>query len=95
MFNYKGTPLKHLEVTIDRGQLKQSGTLHKVIDLPFDADLQIVDGDPSDPFDFYLAHLNDQLVAGVSRNQADFGLLKVLPDYADLGKRTATRSRLR
>jgi hypothetical protein len=211
VFNYKGTPLKHLKVTIDRGQLKQTGTLRKGIDLPFtiratlsatddgrlrlhptsvkvagigvtglmrtfgielenlvqvergrgveiadndfllapsgllpppriegrvasvrieggnieqtfggsnrpgrsqrlrpsdpstpnymfyrgkvlrfgkltmvDADLQIVDGDPSDPFDFYLAHLNQQLVAGQSRNQADFGLVTVMPDYDDL-----------
>jgi hypothetical protein len=211
VFNYKGSPLKHLKVTIDRDQLKQTGTLHKVIDLPFtiratlsatpdgrlrlhptsvkvagigvkglmrtfgiglenlvhvqqgrgveiadndcllapagllpppriegrvtavrleggkieqtfgastrpgrsqplhpsdpsarnymfyrgkilrfgkltmvDADLQIVDGDPSDPFDFYLAHLNEQLVAGESRNQADFGLVTVMPDYADI-----------
>jgi len=222
VFNYKGTPLKHLEVTIDRGQLKQTGTLHKAIDLPFtirstlsatpdgrlrlhptsvkvagigvkglmrtfgielenlveiqqgrgveiadndfllapagllpppriegrvtavrleggrieqtfgastrrgrsqplhptdpsarnymfyrgrilrfgkltmvDADLQIVDGDPSDPFDFYLAHLNEQLVAGQSRNQTDFGLLTVMPDYADLEKRTSAGAKAR
>ncbi len=211
VFNYQGTPLKDLKVTIERGHLKQTGTLHKVIDLPFtiratlsatpdgrlrlhptsvkvagigvkglmrtfgieldnlvhvkqgrgvqiaendfllapagllpppriegrvtavrledgrieqtfgastrrgrlqplhpsnpsapnymfyrgkvlrfgkltmvDADLQIVDGDPKDPFDFYLAHLNEQLVAGQSRNQTDFGLVTVMPDYADL-----------
>jgi hypothetical protein len=126
VFNYKGTPLKHLKVTIDRGQLKQTGTLHKVIDLPFtiraalsatpsarnymyyrgrilrfgkltmvDADLQIVDGDPSVPFDFYLAHLNEQFVAGVSRNQADFGLLTVMPDYADLERRTSAGAKAR
>src|SRR5918995_983066 len=29
VFNYKGTPLKDLKVTIERGQLKQTGTLHK------------------------------------------------------------------
>ncbi len=211
VFNYEGTPLEDLAVTIDDGQLKQTGTLHKVIDLPFtiratlsttpdgrlrlhptsvkvigigvkglmrtfglelenlvkvrrergveivgddfllapagllpppridgrvtavrlghesieqtfggskragrlqrlrpsdpsapnymfyrgnvlrfgkltmvDADLQIVDGDPGDPFDFYLAHLNQQLVAGQSRNQQDFGLVTVMPDYGDL-----------
>ncbi|HET8624887.1 MAG TPA: hypothetical protein VFM14_15090 [Gemmatimonadales bacterium] len=211
VFNYKGTPLKHLEVSIDEGELKQKGVLHKGIDLPFtiraqltttddgrlrlhptsvkvlgipmrslmrlfgleldnlvhvregrgveivdndfllspaallppprikgtltgvvleqtrirqifggsdrpgrktdlrpsdpkapnymfyrgkmlrfgkltmaDADLQIVDKDPSDPFDFYLAHLNEQLVAGESHNQTDFGLLTLMPDYSDL-----------
>ena len=213
VFNYKGTPLEDLEVTIDRGQLKQTGTLHKIIDLPFtiratlsatpdgrlrlhptsvkvagigvtglmrtfgleleklvkvqqgrgveiadndflldpagllppprirghvksvelgpdrivqtfggstragrsqplhpsdpsarnymfyrgrvlrfgkltmtDADLQIVDADPKDAFDFYLTHLNEQLVAGESRNQKDFGLVTVMPDYEDLRK---------
>ena len=49
-----------------------------------DADLQIVDADPKDPFDFYLSHLNDQLVAGESRNQPDLGLKTTMPDYADL-----------
>ena len=222
VFNYKGTPLRNLTVSIDRGQLKQRGTLHKVIDLPFtiratlsatpdgrlrlhptsvqvagigvrglmrtfgielenlvhvrqgrgveiadndfllapasllpppriegrvtavrieagmieqtfggstrrgrfqplhpsdpsapnymfyrgrilrfgkltmvDTDLQIVDADPSDPFDFYLAHLNEQLVAGQSRNQADFGLLTVMPDYADLERRASAGAKAR
>ena len=35
VFNYEGTPLEDLKVTVDDGQLKQTGTLHKVIDLPF------------------------------------------------------------
>jgi hypothetical protein len=213
VFNYDGTPLENLTVTVDKGQLKQTGTLHKVVDLPFtiratlattpdgrlrlhptsvkvagigvkglmrtfgielenlvkvqqgrgveiadndfllapsgllpppriegkvtavrigpesieqtfggstragrsqrlhpsnasarnymyyrgkvlrfgkltmmDADLQIVDADPSDPFDFDLAHLNEQLVAGESHNQPDFGLVTVMPDYRDLGR---------
>ncbi|MGH7519522.1 MAG: hypothetical protein ACREOC_18980 [Gemmatimonadales bacterium] len=220
VFNYKGSPLKQLEVTIDQGELKQKGILHKVVDLPFtiraqltttddgrlrmhptsvkvmglpvkslmrlfgleldnlvhvrqgrgveienndfllapadllpppriqgkvtgvqleptrirqifggsvragarvslrpsdpkapnymfyrgkllrfgkltmaDADLQIVDEDPSDPFDFYLSHLNEQLVAGKSRNQTDFGLLTSMPDYADLRRSTQKAQR--
>lgn len=52
-----------------------------------DADLQIVDADPKDPFDFYLSHLNDQLVAGKSQNQPDLGLKTTMPDYADLHRR--------
>jgi hypothetical protein len=52
-----------------------------------DADLQIVDADPNDPFDFYLSHLNDQLVAGKSQNQPDLGLKTTMPDYADLNRR--------
>jgi hypothetical protein len=220
VFNYEGTPLEDLTVTIEDGQLKQTGTLHKVIDLPFtiraelsttpdgrirlhptsvkvlgigvrslmrtfgielenmvkvqrgrgveisdndflltpagllpppriqglvtgvrlgretieqtfggstragrsqrlhpsdpsapnymfyrgkvlrfgkltmmDADLQIVDGDPKDPFDFYLAHLNEQLVAGESHNQRDFGLVTVMPDYEDLPRQHPARDR--
>jgi hypothetical protein len=216
VFNYKGTPLKHLEVALEDSELVQKGTLHKVVDLPFtirtelsvtndgrlrlhptsvkvlgigvkglmrtfgleldnlvkvqqgrgvevadndfllapsgllpppriegklvaarllpdaigqtfgastregreeklhpsdpsarnymffhgrvlrfgkltmdDADLQIVDADPSDPFDFWLANINQQLVAGSSRNQKDFGLVTTMPDYGDLERRVA------
>jgi len=219
VFNYDGTPLENLTVTIDRGQLKQTGTLHKMLDLPFtiratlsatpdgrlrlhptsvkvagigvkglmrtfgielenlvkvqqgrgveiadndfllapagllpppriqgrvtavrvgdaaitqtfggstrdgrsrplhpsrptapnymffrgkvlrfgkltmmDADLQIVDSDPKDPFDFDLAHLNEQLVAGESHNQPDFGLVTEMPDYQDLRRVSSARS---
>ena len=56
-----------------------------------DADLQIVDADPSDPFDFSLAHINRQLVAGSSRNQTDFGLVTTMPDYGDMLKKERDR----
>ena len=55
-------------------------------------DLQIVDGDQKDPFDFFLAKLNEQLVAGSSRNLRDYGLLTTMPDYNDLGAGTARTS---
>jgi hypothetical protein len=48
-----------------------------------DADLQLVDGDPSDPFDFSPEGYEEQLVAGYSKNQADGGLVTVMPDYGD------------
>jgi hypothetical protein len=51
-----------------------------------DADLLIVDADPKDPFDFDIVHLNDQLVAGQTKNRVDFGLVTVMPDYHDLPK---------
>ena len=35
VFNYDGTPLKDLTVSIEDGELKQHGTLHKGVDLPF------------------------------------------------------------
>ena len=55
-------------------------------------DLQIVDGDQKDPFDFFLGKLNDQLVAGSSRNLRDYGLLTTMPDYDDLNARTTRTS---
>ena len=50
-----------------------------------DTDLHIVDADPLDPFDLYLAKYNRQLVAGVSRNLETYGLRVTMPDFADLG----------
>jgi hypothetical protein len=45
------------------------------------ADLEIVDADSDDPFDFFLAAYNDQLVAGYSRNTPDHGLITYMPDF--------------
>jgi hypothetical protein len=36
VFAYKGSPLSHLRVTIQDGELRQTGTLHKGVDIPFD-----------------------------------------------------------
>jgi hypothetical protein len=36
VFNYKGSPLSHLRITIENGELRQAGTLHKGVDIPFD-----------------------------------------------------------
>jgi hypothetical protein len=55
-------------------------------------DLQIVDGDQKDPFDFFLGKLNEQLVAGSSRNMRDYGLLTTMPDYDDLMARNTRTS---
>ena len=53
-----------------------------------DADLQLIDADPRDPFDFYPARYNAQLVAGYSKNTPAKGLKTYMPDYDDL-RRTA------
>lgn len=50
-----------------------------------EADLQIIDDDPTDPFDFYLTEYQAQLVAGYSRTMPDAGLAAYFPDYADIG----------
>ena len=49
-----------------------------------DTDLELVDADPSDPFDFSVDHWNDQLVAGYSKNTTGGGLKTHIPDYNDL-----------
>ena len=51
-----------------------------------DTQLQILDLDPSDPFDLFLAEYNKQLVGGYSRNRPDLSLQAFFPDYTDLGK---------
>jgi hypothetical protein len=48
------------------------------------ADLQLIDADPRDPFDFSPPHYEKQLVAGYSRNTARKGLQVFMPDYGDL-----------
>ncbi len=49
-----------------------------------DAELQIVDADPGDPFRFDLDHYKKQLVAGYSRTLADLGLEVVMPDIGEV-----------
>jgi hypothetical protein len=44
-------------------------------------DLLIVDGNPRDPFDFFLDRYNQQLTAGYSRNTPKHGLIVVMPDF--------------
>jgi hypothetical protein len=49
-----------------------------------DADMQIIDADPRNPFDFFPAHYALQLVAGYSRNTPRKGLQVFMPDYSRL-----------
>jgi hypothetical protein len=53
-------------------------------------DLELVDMDPKDPFDFSVERWNDQLVAGYSKTTAARGLKAHMPDFNDL-KRPAKR----
>jgi hypothetical protein len=45
------------------------------------ADMRLIDADPTDPFDFFPDHYKDQLVAGYSKTTASGGLLVYMPDY--------------
>ena len=56
-----------------------------------DADLQLIDSDPKDPFDFFPARYSAQLVAGYSKNTPAKGLKTFMPDYGDLKKETGDR----
>ena len=53
-----------------------------------ETDLELVDDDPSDPFDFSVDNWNDQLIAGYSKNTPNRGLKSHMPDYADLKRRS-------
>jgi hypothetical protein len=64
----------------------RGGTLRMGKLLMVDADMQVADTDPSDPFDFFIDRYNDQLVAGFDRNQPNYGLLVFMRDFDDLGK---------
>jgi hypothetical protein len=50
------------------------------------ADLQIIDADPKDPFDFFLSQYAKQLVAGYSKTLPDKGLVVYMPDSDETGK---------
>jgi hypothetical protein len=49
-----------------------------------DADMQLIDADPKDPFEFSPPHYEDQLVAGYSRNTRRKGLQVYMPDYGEV-----------
>jgi hypothetical protein len=46
-----------------------------------DADLELVDADPTDPFDFSIEHYQEQLVAGYSKMTRQGGLCVHTPDF--------------
>lgn len=59
----------------------RGGTLRMGKLLMVDANMQVTDVDGSDPFDFFIDRYNDQLVAGHSENQPDYGLLVFMRDF--------------
>ncbi len=54
-----------------------------------DADLIMIDMDPRDPFDFFLEHYQEQLVAGYTKSTLDYGLRAYTRDYNKLPRRAA------
>jgi hypothetical protein len=61
------------------------GTLRMGKLLMIDADMEVTDTDPRDPFDFFIDRYNDQLVAGWEHNTPAYGLMVFMRDYQDLG----------
>jgi hypothetical protein len=55
------------------------------------SDLQLIDADASDPFDFYPAKYDQQLIAGYSKNTPAKGLKTYMPDFDDLAAGTDLR----
>ncbi len=49
------------------------------------ADMLTIDGDTTDPFDFYLDYYHTQLVAGYHTTSSNYGLVTYMPDFDDLG----------
>jgi hypothetical protein len=56
-----------------------------------DTDLTLIDLDPQDPFDFYLDHYRDQLVAGYTKITPSFGLRTYFRDYNKLTRKRKPR----
>jgi len=54
-----------------------------------DTDMQLIDEDPSDPFEFFPEHYNDQLVAGYSKTTVSGGLRVYMPDWGKIPKRAS------
>ena len=68
-----------------RGNRLQFGKL-----LMTDTDMVLIDPDPRDPFDFYLDHYKEQLVAGHTKTTPSFGLRVFMVDFNKLRQKTGT-----
>jgi hypothetical protein len=85
-----GSPQKHAWVRVPaqnymayRGNRLQFGKL-----LMIDTDMVIIDPDPKDPFDFYLDHYKEQLVAGFTKTTPAFGLRVFMVDFNKLKQKS-------
>jgi hypothetical protein len=70
-----------------RGNKLQFGKL-----LMSDADMVLIDPAPKDPFDFYLDHYQDELVAGYTKMTPQNGLRVYMVDYNKVKKSTAVQT---
>jgi trans-aconitate methyltransferase len=56
-----------------------------------DADLELIDSDPTDPFDFSIDHYKEQLVAGYSKMTPHGGLCVHMPDYSKIKQHSSSK----
>jgi hypothetical protein len=49
-------------------------------------DMQLIDADPTDAFEFFPGHCDDQLVAGCAKTISSGGLRVYMPDYNGISK---------
>jgi hypothetical protein len=59
-----------------------------------DADLELIDVDPGDPFDFSIDHYKDQLVEGYTKMTRPGGLCVYMPDFNKLKQNTNSRQKV-
>jgi hypothetical protein len=64
----------------------QGGTLRFGKLFMVQSDMEIIDAEPADPFDFSIDEYNRQLVAGYSRNTPAKGLKVYMPDLSKVGR---------
>ena len=86
-----GDPQKYKWANVEaRNYMAYSGNRLKFGKLTMDnTDMVLIDSDPRDPFDFYLDHYKDQLVAGYTKTTPAFGLRVFMVDYNKLKKSPA------
>jgi len=82
--SYKWTQIPERNYMAYRGNRLKFGKLTME-----NTDMVLIDPDPRDPFDFYLDHYKDQLVAGYTKTTPAFGLRVFMVDYGKLKKTTA------
>ena len=58
------------------------------------SELQLIDADPDDPFDFFQDNYAPQLMAGYSRATPSLGQMTFMPDFADVGAEVEAEEKL-
>lgn len=87
-------PLQPPEAGAKNYMYFEHGTLRMGKLFMVSADMQVVDTDQSDPFDFSIDRYNEQLVAGYDHNRANYGLTVYMRDLEDVGKPARPGERL-